>query len=253
MNRSLELQRLTLSLLADRSVDHRLGRGEHYFSEAIRARLQPSPSRAEVQQAFWSLVAQGLAYIDMWQPAAENWELVLTPAGAAALTDEDYNPDDPSGYLERLARDIPSLSATTAAYLRESLRAYAGGLYLSATVMLGVASEAAVLDMAEKLATFANSQALRDTLDNPRVAYNKKFQETRKVLDAQRARLPATLAEGMSLTFDSVLDLLRTNRNDAGHPTGRSFDRDDCFVALRMSVKYLKRVYEIRDFLASSP
>ena len=76
---ALELQRVMLSLLADRNTDCRLGRGRHYLSEAVRARFPTleAPSVDELQQTFWSLVAQGLAYIDLSQSAVENWTLKL--------------------------------------------------------------------------------------------------------------------------------------------------------------------------------
>jgi len=81
-----ELQRTVLSLLAEPRTDRRLGRGSHYLGEAVRSSFPAGqgPSPTELHQAFWSLVAQGLAYMDMSQPAAENWELRLTPAGSPA-------------------------------------------------------------------------------------------------------------------------------------------------------------------------
>jgi hypothetical protein len=253
-DKSLELQRTTLLLLADRGTDHRIGRGHYYLGEALRMRFpsENPPSQDDVQQAFWSLISQGLAFIDMAESAPENWKLKLTAAGRAVLSDEDYNPDDASGYLERLASDVPGISGTTLSYVREAVRAYAAGLYLSATAMLGVASEAAMLEMAAKLAEYSGDQKLQQTIDDPRAAYNKTFQEVRRCLDGQKHGLPQELTDGMSLTFDSVLDLLRINRNDAGHPSGKHFDRSDCFISLRMAVRYLKKLYALNTFFVSA-
>ena len=250
----LELQRTVLSLLAEPRTDRRLGRGSHYLSEAVRSRFPPgqAPSSAELHQAFWSLVSQGLAYMDMSQSAAENWQLNLTSAGTAAVRDEDYNPDDASGYLARLTKDIPDLDQITLMYIREAVRCYAARNYLASTVMLGVSSEAAVLDMATCMARRYNDSALQSTLSDERSPYNRKFQEVRKRLEAKRQDLPAEFADGMSLTFDSVLDLLRVNRNDAGHPTGKTFDRDDCYIALRMAMRYLKKVAGLARFFTDA-
>lgn len=243
MDDRFALQRAVLHLLAEPRTDRRLGRGSHYLSEAVRAKFpaQP-PSAGDLHQTFWSLVAQGLAYIDMSQSAVENWTLQLTPAGLAAVRDEDYNPDDASGYLARLANEVPGLSATTSMYVREAVRSYAGGNYLATTVMLGVASEAAMLEMADRLAQYYSDASLAASLGDERIPYNRKFAEVRKRLDQKKQDLPRELADGMSLTFDSVLDLLRVNRNDAGHPTGKHFDRDDCYIALRMAMRYLKKI-----------
>ena len=251
----LQLQRILLSLLANPQTDCRLGRGRHYLSEAVRAQfpLDQVPSVADFQQAFWSLVAQGLAYIDMSQPAAENWELKLAPAGVAAVRDEDYNPDDASGYLARLAKDVPNLSKVAMMYIREAVRSYTARSYLASTVMLGVASEAAILEMAERLAHHYQDTTLQSILDDERVPYSRKFREVRKRLESQKQDLPHDVSDGMTLTFDSVLDLLRVNRNDAGHPTGKHFDRDDCYIALRMAIRYLKKIAALTAFFSEAP
>jgi hypothetical protein len=243
------LQRAVLHLLAEPRTDCRLGRGSYYLSEAIRAKFPTQPPAAtDLHQIFWSLVAQGLAYIDMSQSAVENWTLNLTPAGIAAVRDEDYNPDDASGYLSRLAKDVPNLSTTTTMYIREAVRSYAAENYLATAVMLGVASEAAILEMAERLATYYQDTPLQSVLGDERTPYSKKFAEVRKRLDAKKQDLPRDLADGMTLTFDSVLDLLRVNRNEAGHPTGKHFDRDDCYIALRMAIRYLKKIAALSTF-----
>ena len=52
--------------------------------------------------------------------------------------------------------------------------------------------------------------------NDERVPYSRKFREVRKRLESQKQDLPHDLSDGMTLTFDSVLDLLRVNRNDAG-------------------------------------
>jgi hypothetical protein len=186
----------------------------------------------------------------MSQSAPENWALRLTPAGVAALKDEDYNPDDAPGYLAKLAKDVPGLGDIATMYLREALRSYAARSYLAATVMLGVASEAAILDMAERLTEYYGDTALRATLRDPRIPYSRKFQEVRKRLETRKSELPADVTDGMSLTFDSILDLLRINRNDAGHPTGKHFGRDDCFIALRMAIRYLRKIIALTTFFS---
>ncbi len=60
--------------------------------------------------------------------------------------------------------------------------------------------------------------------------------------------MPGELADGMSLTLDSVLDVLRTYRNDADHPTGKRISRDDAFINLQMFVRYLQKLYALKNF-----
>ena len=68
--------------------------------------LQDRPTNRQIMEAVWSLIGQGLAYIDYSQPAAENWNLYLTEAGRAAASDEEVTPDDPGGYLRRLMASL---------------------------------------------------------------------------------------------------------------------------------------------------
>src|SRR6266704_2585301 len=60
--------------------------------------------------------------------------------------------------------------------------------------------------------------------------------------------LPPELAENMSLSLDSVLDLLRVARNEAGHPTGRKVDRGEAYINLQMFARYLETLVGFRSF-----
>lgn len=247
--RSDEVQSLLLRVL-ERPGDHRLGRGRHYLAEAVRA-LSPGgdkPTQQQILAAYWSLVAQGLAYIDMDQPAPENWDLRLTPAGVAAVRDEEINPDDPAGYLRTLYANVPALGTAVRVYIDEAVKTYYSRAYFACTVMIGVAAEAAFLEVAEPFVRWSRPPAekLEKLLANPRANYVEKFGEFRKKLEEQRNRLPSEARDALDINLSAVLDLLRAARNDAGHPTGRSFGRDDCFTALRVFERLARRMYELK-------
>ena len=55
----------------------------------------------------------------------------------------------------------------------------------------------------------------------------------------------------MTLNLDAVLDLLRVNPNDAGHPTGRAVDEDEAYVNLAVFARYLVKVMQLRSYFAS--
>jgi hypothetical protein len=250
------LQSTILRLLSQPGVDRRLGRGHHYFTEAVlKAYPQDKqPSHDIIAQTLWSLVGRGLIYIDMWQPAPENWEWLLTDAGTEAAKDEQFNPDDPERFMSRLRLNVPEISSLVSAYADEAVRCYTNSCYLASAVMLGVASEAAFIEMAEASVEWLESSgaALKKILDDPRQPYAKKFEEFRKRIEPRKADLPEELADGMSLTFDAVLDLLRVRRNDAGHPTGKPVLRQDQYISLQMFGRYLQRLYQFRAFFLSA-
>ena len=246
-------------LLAERAVDSRLslGAGSSYLTHGVRSHFAPGlqPSPQQVMAAVWSLIRQGLAYIDYSQSSPSNWELILTHAGLAAARDEYPNPDSVEEYLERLRTRAPGASQTVLQYARESAMSYINRCYLSSAVMLGVASEAAFLDLAQSFGNWLPSGQGEEFLKivSGSRNYLVKFSEFRKRVEPVKPKLPAELSDAMSLTFDSVLDLLRVYRNDAGHPTGRLLERDDAFVNLQMFARYVEKLYAFKAFFDSKP
>ena len=158
--------------------------------------------------------------------------------------------------MVRLHSNIPDLSDLVSVYAGEAVRCYTHGCYLASAVMLGVASEAAFMEMAQASVTWLQSTGLtlKRVLDAPRQPYVKKFEEFRKRIESRKADLPNDLADGMNLTFDAVLDLLRIRRNDSGHPTGKPMSREDQYISLQMFGRYLQRLYQLRTFfMGESP
>lgn len=75
------------------------------------------------------------------------------------------------------------------------------------------------------------------------------FEVFQQKLRSKKHLLPEEVADGLDLTMNAVSDLLRVYRNDAGHPTGKLVDRDDCFIHLRMFVRYAGKLYLLKERL----
>ena len=199
----------------------------------------------------WSLIGQGLAYLDYSQHNVEYWNLLPTDRGQATVSDEDINPDDP-GYVESLCRKVPALSDTVKSYVREALSAYKAGLYRASAVMLGVASEAAILEVASVLGQrIQQDQAKRylRIVRDPNKSYRAKLEEFWKKLKSNKDSFPVILPDGLDTTISAVCDLLRVYRNEAGHPTGKVVDRNLCFLHLSVFVPYAEKLYELKACL----
>ena len=255
--RSADLQSAVLRVLANPRADKRLGRGRHYLVQAVMNEVPVGQIHgSEVMAAVWALVGQGLAFIDISQPAPENWTLVLTEAGAEAVRDGEINPDNSGEYLSRLTVMVPGASPAVMRYAREALASYNNRCYLASAVMLGVASEAAFLGMAPSFVAWLPEKQgtkLDGLIRNPRSNYIAKFAEFRKRIEPLRSELPEELSGNMALTLDAVLDLLRIYRNDAGHPTGRQIERHDAFINLQMFARYLQKLYALKAFFETNP
>ncbi len=248
------LRRTCLETLAA-TRDRRLGMGRHYLYPAIQDQSAEAVSQLQVMQMLWEMLAEGLLYVNYSQPAPENWAWELTERGRRAAANGEYEPSDPGGYLDRLRARIAGLDELVLLYAAEALQAYGAGCYLASSVMIGVASERAFQLVGEAFAKWlpeTEEQKFRQTVDNPSRTYSAKFGEFRKRLEPHKPQLPADFGENMALTLDSVLDLLRITRNEAGHPTGRRIEREDAYINLQMFARYLERMFELRGFLAGA-
>ena len=249
-----EIQMQTLRCISRDNVDRRLGHGQNYLVEEVR-KTAPTGSQIsdnQIMEGVWSLIGQGLAYIDYSQSAVENWRLEITANGHAVVNDEGLNPADPAGYIQNLHSEVPDLSEIVESYTREALCAYNARLYRSSTVMLGVASEAIVLEVAPALARTMQErkkQKYLAELKSLNRSYNAKFEIFRKQLDSKKACMPEELTRKLDLTMNSVGELLRVHRNNAGHPTGTEESRHSCLASLHMFVQYAKRLYAIKAHL----
>jgi hypothetical protein len=151
--------------------------------------------------AIWALVRRGLAYLTMEDQAPSNWGVGLTVRGHNMVRNAAITPEDPTGYMERLLREVPDTSDVVKMYLQEALHSYVEGCYLASTVMLGVAAEACMLDTAEDYVRWAGKRAdkLREFLANPRTFYIPKLQEFQKRLSVDKPLFPPDL--GGALQF----------------------------------------------------
>jgi hypothetical protein len=116
--------------------------------------------------------------------------------------------------------------------------------------MLGVAAEsvfnglAAAFVIAEPTRTAKRQKALA-----ARALQNTRFQELRKTLEPIRTQLPDGLAD--PVTLDAVADLLRTARNESGHPTGKPIDEGTARTHLYMGAELLQKMTALRAYFES--
>ena len=234
------------------------GDGPNALFGALKEKLPDgSVNTSNMIRAVWSLVSRGLIIIDFLNINSANWDLHLTPRGQKATLDGEINPDNLAKYTERLNSSVPEVSPTVRQYAEEALDCYNNRNYLASAVMLGVASEAAFLDMARAFGNWLPEGKERTnfvrSIENNKQIYLAKFSEFRKRIETHKSELPDDLSDGMALTFDSILDLLRIYRNDAGHPTGKQMSRDDSFINLEMFVRYLQKLYAFKSFFDEVP
>jgi hypothetical protein len=124
------------------------------------------------------------------------------------------------------------------------LQAFRAGCILSSTVMLGVATEHTFLLLLETIAnnptyapTFAGVQQERTTL--------KKINKFKNIIDQTRKSFPQGLLEDFDTHFLAFQSLIRTFRNEAGHPAGKLIGREQAFVNLQLFIPFGRKAYEL--------
>src|SRR3954469_698690 len=135
-------------------------------------------------------------------------------------------------------------------YLSQAAAAFRMNLSDAAAVMVGAAAEHNLLRLARALvAADASAPKLQRALDAPALTL---LREVHRYIEPKRKSLPRELAENLETTFLGVANLIRTARNDGGHPALPSVSRDDAFVALRLFPTHRRWVVRLIDELPLS-
>jgi hypothetical protein len=207
-----------------------------------------------VASIIWDLIIEGVV-----RPGKENGGdaqlpfFYVTDFGKERIKDP-LTPYDPDGYLKATRRDVSGVDDVIMTYLAESLHTFRIGSLLSSTITLGCASEKALLLLIG---------AYGDALQSPRqekfrkntegLVIKRQFDEFNKMLDSHlKGLLPADLKENLDVALLAVFALLRTNRNEAGHPTGKTVQREQAYASLTVFPTYLKKVYELIAWLKAN-
>jgi hypothetical protein len=61
----------------------------------------------------------------------------------------------------------------------------------------------------------------------------------------------ARIKEDLDTHFAGILSVIRTFRNQSGHPTGRIIDREQAYVLLQLFIPHCRKMYQLRDHLGT--
>lgn len=204
-----------------------------YLYDQVRQKMPTDiPDDDAITEAIWALVARRLAWIKFDQGGQTFWRVRLTEAGVAAAAGSLLNPDVPTMYLREIRQEVPNIDPLILDYLADALDTYGANAYRPSIIMLGVASEAAVIDMVRSFIAALNrsnktkeASALHRILDAPQTKTAYLMDETRKRVDATSANLPQQIKTDLRSALDFISDVLRQDRNNAGHPSGTQYSR----------------------------
>jgi len=233
---------------------------QNSLAEALEARApntQPKNSvyqnRATLDAAdaetflelFWNLFRQGVITLGS-NSSNPNFPFCrVTELGKRLAEGENgYFVHDVSGYENRIRLEIPKINEDTLLYLKEALQAFRSDCILSATVMLGVATEHTFLILIEAITGNPKHQPTFSAVDKERGVL-RKLNKFRKILDQETKNLPGPIKEDLDTYFASILTIIRNYRNESGHPSGKIISREQAFVLLQIFPQYCKKMYQL--------
>lgn len=177
----------------------------------------------------------------------------VTEYGEKVLENTEYQPHDSDGYLQKLKAQITSIDPVIIHYLEECLSCFRQNLLLSAAVTLGCAAEKAVLLLTE---------VFGDTLDgDDKVAFQKetntfiisrKYRALWSRLEPMAKDLPDNLGDHLGNILDRTFDIIRTTRNDAGHPSGNTIEKETVHANLLLFPIFCKRIYKLTEHFSGT-
>jgi hypothetical protein len=221
----------------------------------LSVEILPESDRLILQELTWEMIIQGvLAPGSDW--SNPNLPFVrITEYGRRCLAESTILPHDYGTYLETIKQVTPSTDPTFLLYLTESVEAFNKALYISCTVNLGIASEQLTILLVDAykaaISSVANRTKFEQAINKQRhIAY--QFEELFKRLVANKAAFPADIADNLDM-IKFLEEIIRKERNDAGHPTGRTFTREEALVLLIAFPAHYKTVIKLLDWLKANP
>ncbi|WDQ34953.1 hypothetical protein PTQ21_12210 [Paenibacillus marchantiae] len=203
-----------------------------------------------VREIIWNLIVEGVLMIGINASNSEWPWLKLTDYGHSVVDSEMPMPHDPSGYLSSIKQDIPEIDELIITYMTECLKAYRINLLLSSTIMLGCASEKALLLLIDSFINSFHDEAKRkqiyDKFANRMI--KRQFDELTRSLTTIQSSIPKDISDGLNNVLLGVFEMIRNYRNDAGHPTGVTISKEQVYANIQVFIPYLKKIYQLINF-----
>jgi len=198
-------------------------------------------------EVFWELFRQGVITLGLDDANRNFPHIRVSEFGKRLLKNESaYFFHDVSSYTNAIQSEVPNINITTLLYLQEAMQAFRSGCILSATVMLGVATEHTFLLLLETIDSNQNCRPTYQSVYTQRTILSK-INKFKKILDQNQRTLSRDVKEDLDTNFAGIISIIRNFRNQSGHPTGKIIDREQAYVLLQLFIPYSKKLYQLID------
>jgi len=175
----------------------------------------------------------------------------ITEYGKKVLEADEIIPHDIHGFLSKFKQEAPKANDLVIKYLTESLQTYRHNHMLSSSVMLGVSSEAAFNELFNELKKSLSDPTRIGKFEKleKSTSLKDRFDETIKEINKFKPLLDGKLREDIESHVNGIFELIRNQRNDSGHPTGKDVSRDDMLINLRLFIIFCSDLYKLVNWL----
>ena len=205
-----------------------------------------------VNEIVWDLIIERVLAIGL-NKANPDWPFLrLTEYGKTLVNSgESVIIHDVDGMVSLLKTSIPQCDSIIVTYFTECLETYRINSLLASSVMLGCAAEKLICILFDSYLVWLKkvSEKEYNKLKNAESrVIARKFDELTSSMKSHRIEMPDALLSDYDLTINSVFTIIRKNRNDAGHPTGKTISREELRLTAYVFIEHCKQTYRLIDY-----
>lgn len=205
-------------------------------------------------EVFWDLFREGIITLGL-NDAKGNRDFPffrISQYGLKIIENKDmYFFHDVSSYESVINDNIQNIDEVTLLYLKEAVQAFFSGCYLASSVMLGVASEHTLLLLFEKFDNRINAPDKKINGRNISEKFEKFKNKLKQDISSNNITVPFDIKDSIDDNLEGVMNAIRRFRNDSGHPSGKTINKEQCFINLALFILYCKTAYKLMDCLNS--
>ena len=229
-----------------------LARRSNAHGQVVRHREEYSLGEQDaelVRDVFWDLFRQGFITLGLNNSnPAWPWFRLSHRGQEALQTRSPFNFHDAAAFIGMIKREVADVSPEAVVYLGEAVSAFYSDCLLAACVMLGVAAEAEFLRLVD-VACKNPTHGQRFAPVQRHTFIRSKITAFHKALGPLVATLPNAVTEDLDTNLSMIQSVLRVARNDAGHPSGTTPQREQVYVFLQMFVPFARQLMKLRTAL----
>ncbi|MGV8108106.1 hypothetical protein [Methanospirillum sp.] len=200
------------------------------------------------RDVFWDLFRQGIITLGMDNNNVEYPWFRVSYLGKKILENQSlYYFHSVETYEKVLRENIPDIDDVTVIYLKEAMQSYLQGCVLSATVMLGVATEHTFELLLDDIQVNEQYSSVFSNVINEKTAL-QRLTKFKNLLPNISKDLPKEVKEGVDTDMVAIMNTIRNFRNESGHPSGKVISKEQIFILLNLFIPCCKKIYQLRGF-----